>query len=214
MIPPLIIVGAGGHARVVVDALLVAGLTIRGMVDGARRTAEAEVFGIPVLGGDDVLVRPEHADCGLVNGIGGVGSGESPTLRQRVQERLQATGRRFFGVRHPSAVISPRASLADDVQVFAGAVIQAGADIQQGAVINSRALVEHDCRVGAFSHCAPGAVICGDVVLGEGVHIGAGAVVRQGIRLGSGTVVAAGAAVVADHHGAGTLMGVPARLRT
>lgn len=213
MTGPVVIVGAGGHARVVADALMCQGVEVRGFVDPDVSTHGSPVYGRPVLGGDAALDEPELADCDLVNGLGGVGLEGGPPLRRRVQERLQAQGRRFVGVRHPTAHVSSRADLAADVQVLAGAVIQPGARIGVGSVINTRAVIEHDCRLGGFVHCAPGSVVCGDVDLGDDVHVGAGSVIRQGLILGRGVIVAAGAAVVADQNLAAVLMGVPAKVR-
>jgi sugar O-acyltransferase (sialic acid O-acetyltransferase NeuD family) len=209
----VVIVGAGGHARVVADALLCQGVEVRGFVDADRSLHGSSIYGRPVLGADGALDDEALKGCDLVNGLGGVGSEQGTLLRRRVQEQLEAAGRRFVGVRHPTAHVSPRAELAADVQVLAGAVVQPGACIGIGSVINTRAVVEHDCLLGAFVHCAPGSVVCGDVRLGDDVHVGAGAVVRQALTLGRGVVVAAGAAVVADQSVAAVLMGVPARVR-
>lgn len=213
MTVPVVVVGAGGHARVVADALLCQGVEVRGFVDENRSLHGSSVYGRPVFGGEGALDDEALVGCDLVNGLGGIGREQGAPLRRRVQERLEAAGRRFVGVRHPTAHVSPRAELADDVQVLAGAVVQPGARIGTGSVINTRAVVEHDCRLGTFVHCAPGSVVCGDVSLGDDVHIGAGAVVRQGLTLGRRVVVAAGAAVVADQDVAAVLMGVPARVR-
>lgn len=213
MTGPVVIVGAGGHARVVADALLCQGVEVRGFVDEDRSLHGSSVYGRPVLGADGALDDEALVGCDLVNGLGGIGREQGSPLRRRVQERLEAAGRRFVGVRHPTAHVSPRAELAADVQVLAGAVVQPGARIGTGSVINTRAVVEHDCRLGAFVHCAPGSVVCGDVSLGDDVHVGAGAVIRQGLTLGQGVVVAAGAVVVADQNVAAVLMGVPARVR-
>jgi sugar O-acyltransferase (sialic acid O-acetyltransferase NeuD family) len=210
---PVVIVGAGGHARVVVDALLCQGVEVRGFVDEDRSLHGTAVYGLPVLGADAALDDEGLAGCDLVNGLGGSGREQGSPLRRRVQERLEAAGRRFVGVCHPTAHVSSRAELAADVQVLAGAVVQPGARIGTGSVINTRAVVEHDCRLGGFVHCAPGSVVCGDVSLADDVHVGAGAVVRQGLTLGRGVVVAAGAAVVADQNVAAVLMGVPAKVR-
>lgn len=209
----VVIVGAGGHARVVADALLCAGIEVLGFIDRDTALHGTSIYGLPILGDDEALSGMVRSHCLLANGIGGVGLEQAVPLRRKVQERLEAAGYSFCGVRHPSAQISPRAILADDVQVFAGGVVQPGAKIARGVIINTRSIVEHDCQIGAFVHCAPGSVVCGEVTLEADVHVGAGAVIRQGLRLGRRIVVAAGAVVVADHPGPGTLLGVPARMR-
>lgn len=207
---PVIVVGAGGHGAVVADALLAEGRTVLGFVD-ARPDSAIGLPGLDLLGSDDSLDL--EAGYELANGIGGTGAGGEPDLRRRVQARLEARGFRFTGVRHPSAIASPHAAVADDAQLLARCVVQAGARIETGAIINTGVIIEHGCRIGAFTHCASGAILCGDVEVGEGSHIGAGAVIRQGVRLEPGVVVGAGAVVLEAGEGEGMLIGVPARRR-
>jgi sugar O-acyltransferase (sialic acid O-acetyltransferase NeuD family) len=210
---PIIVVGAGGHAAVVADALLAAGRTVLGFVDDDPAKSGTRVLGLPVLGDDTALNTHRGRGIELVNGIGGPDTAAtvSPgTLRRRVQQRLSALGWIFAAVRHPGAIVSPSAELGPSTQVLAGAVVQPGAQVGDGAIINTRAVVEHHARVGVFAHIAPGAVLCGEVQVGEETHVGAGAVVRQGIHLAAGVVVAAGAAVVRDVQ-SGVVAGVPAR---
>jgi len=210
---PIIVVGAGGHAAVVADALLAAGRTVLGFVDGDPAKSGTRVLGLPVLGDDAALDVHRGHGVELANGIGGPGSAASVgqgTLRRRVQQRLSAAGWTFAAVRHPGAIVSPSAELGASTQVLAGAVVQPCAQVGDGAIVNTRAVVEHHAQVGAFAHIAPGAVLCGEVRVGEEAHVGAGAVVRQGIQLAARVVVAAGAAVARDVH-SGVVAGVPAR---
>lgn len=211
--PALIVIGAGGHAAVVADALLAAGRTVLGFVDSAPARHGQSLLGLPVLGDDAALAGFEHEAIELVNGLGGPGtldSVERGTLRRRVQQRLEAQGWRFASVRHPGATVSAHAHIEPGAQVLAGAVVQPLARVGRGAIVNSRAVVEHHAEVGDFAHVAPGAVLCGHVVVGAECHIGAGCVVRQGLRLAERTVAALGAAVVRDV-ACGAVAGVPAR---
>lgn len=207
---PVIVIGAGGHARVVVDALLAAGARVLGCTDADPARHGGDAAGVPVLGDDTVLARHSPSDVQLAVGIGGA-RGES--LRRRIHERLKAAGWTLATVRHPSAIVSPSAWLGEGVQVMAGAIVQPGARIGDGAIVNTAAVIEHDCDVGAFVHVAPRALLCGDVRIGAGSHVGAGAVVRQAVTIGEGVVIAAGAVVVRDFSGPGTLAGVPALAR-
>jgi sugar O-acyltransferase (sialic acid O-acetyltransferase NeuD family) len=198
---------------VVADALLAAGRTVLGFVDGDPSKAGTRVLGLPVMGDDTTLDAYRGRGIELANGIGGPGSAVSVgqgTLRRRVQQRLSAAGWSFTAVRHPVAIVAPSAELGVSTQVLAGAVVQPCAQVGDGAIVNTRAVVEHHVRVGAFAHIAPGAVLCGDVQVGEEAHIGAGAVVRQGIHVAARVVVAAGAAVSRDVS-SGVVAGVPAR---
>lgn len=206
----VIVIGAGGHASVVADALLAAGIEVIGFTDADVRRHGAQLCGLPVLGDDAALTLHDPEQVQLANGLGSLGNDAAP-LRQRVQQGLEATGWRFCNVIHPTASVSPFARLGAGIQVMAGAVVQPGARLDDGAIINTRAVVEHDVHIGAWTHVAPGAVVCGDAVIGACSHVGAAAVVRQGVHLGERTLLGLGAAAVKHFSGMGTLTGVPAR---
>jgi sugar O-acyltransferase (sialic acid O-acetyltransferase NeuD family) len=207
----IIIVGAGGHATVVADALLARGMKVLGFTDADSTRHSRELCGLPVLGDDAALERYNRADVKLANGIGSAGSSAARQIRRAAQVRLAERGWQFTTVLHPDSVISRFASVGVGAQVFAGAVIQAGARVEEGCIINTGAIVEHDATIGRFSHVAPRAVVCGDVTIGENSHVGAGAVIRQGLTLGAETCVGLGAVVVRDCEGQCVLVGVPAK---
>lgn len=209
---PIIIVGAGGHAVVVADALLAAGARVLGYTDADPARHGLMLCGLPVLGDDRVLDGHTPESVQLANGIGGVGSASGEPLRRTVQERLSARGWQFVTVRHPSAVVSPFARVGAGAQLLACCVVQAGAQVGEGCIVNTAAVVEHDVTLGAWVHIAPRALACGNAVVGARSHVGAGAVLRQGLTLGADSVVGAGAVVVKDCAGGGVLVGVPARL--
>jgi sugar O-acyltransferase (sialic acid O-acetyltransferase NeuD family) len=207
---PVLIIGAGGHAKVVADALLASGRHVLGFTAGGTTDGEyPDVLpGLRVLGSDRILSKYAPMEIDLVNGLGGV---DCDGLRRRVQELLEADGWNFTGVCHPTAQASPFASVSAGVQLLAASVIQAGARIGPGSIVNTSAIVEHDSVLDAYVHVAPRAVLCGNTQVGCNSHIGAGAIIVQGVRLGPNTLVAAGAVVIKDFKGRGTLMGVPAR---
>ena len=208
---PVIVVGAGGHGAVVADALLAEGREVLGFVVSVLPEPKSPLPGLEVIGTDGSLDPQGGYD--LANGIGGTGRGETSGLRRRVQGRLEMLGFRFTGLRHPSAVVSLNAVVGEGVQLMARSVVQAGARVDAGAIINTGVIIEHGCHIGAFTHCASGAVLCGDVSVGEGAHIGAGSVIRQGVCLEAGVIVGAGAVVLDAGSGQGMLVGVPARRR-
>lgn len=191
---PVIVIGGGGHGRVVIEALLRSGVEVLGAVDPDRRVATLLPKGVAWLGDDQALAAQPPQSCALVIGIGGVGSAR----RRLVFEKLSAAGYAFLTVRHPSAVVAENVVLGEGCQVMAGAILQPGAQVGTDAIINTRAAVDHDCRIGDHVHVAPGAVVCGDVEIGNNTHLGAGAVVIQGVRIGSGCVVGAGSIVLRD----------------
>lgn len=207
---PVLIIGAGGHAAVVADALLAAGETVLGFTDAEPSRHGQLLCGKPVLGGDELLAQHTPGALRLANGIGGTRTGSA---RAAIQRRLENQGWRFTEVRHPSCVVSPFARICAGAQLLARSVVQAGADIGAGSIVNTAAVIEHDSKLGEFVHASPGAIVCGNVSIGAHSHIGAGAVVRQGVTLGEHTLVAAGAVVIKDFKGAGTLVGTPAEQR-
>ena len=203
----IVIIGSGGHAAVVADALLACGARVLGFTDQNPRSHGTRLCGLPVLGDDDVLDGYSHGAIELANGIGG---SRGEPRRFAVQSALEANGWRFVSVWHPTATVSSFASIAPGVQLLARSVVQPGAEIGAGCIVNTGAVIEHDVRLGEFVHVACGAVLCGHVQVGAHSHIGAAAVVKQGVKLGARTVVGAGAAVVKNSAGNTTLVGVPA----
>ncbi|MDZ5456535.1 acetyltransferase [Azohydromonas lata] len=199
---PLVLLGAGGHAKVVLSLVRAAGLALHGVCDPAlARQGVAQWRGLPVLGGDEALDALAPSAVALANGIGQLAQG---TLRRDVYERLARRGFRFPALVHPQAWVDPSAVLADGVQVMAGAVVQADCRVGENTIVNTRASLDHDCLIGAHVHVAPGACLCGTVSVGDGAFVGAGATVLPNLTLGERAVVAAGATLArslpADAH--------------
>jgi len=203
-----IIIGAGDHSRVVIDALLSAGETITGITDVSSALHGSTLLGIAVLGADDVLGDYPPDTTRLVVGVG---STDLPTARQAIFERFKAQGYGFANVIHPAAVIGRAVHLGEGVQIMAGSVIQPFAMIGDNAIINTRAGVDHDCRIGAHSHIAPGATLSGGISVGAGCLIGCGATVIEGLNVGRGVLVAAGTTVCSDIPNGARVAGTPAK---
>jgi sugar O-acyltransferase (sialic acid O-acetyltransferase NeuD family) len=193
------VVGAGGHAKVVVDALQSVGLDVTGLLDDDPELHGTRVLGVPVLGG---TLRAIGSEAALVHGIG------DNETRRRLHE---VHADRWLTVRHPSAVVARSAQLGAGCILLAGAILQAECYIADGCIINSNAVVEHDCRIGPFAHVAPGATITGGAVVGRSSLVGAGATILPGVSVGDSAVVAAGAVVTHDVPSGATVAGVPAR---
>lgn len=190
----VIIVGAGGHGKVVAEALRANGASVLGFTDSnlpPTRTTDAP----PILGDDSVLETYDRASIALAMGIGSTRPGDA---RDKIYERISDQGFRFVTVTHPSATIASDVVLEDGCQIMAGAIVQPGCRIGTGAIINTRASVDHDCTVGRFVHVAPGATLSGGVRLDDGCHVGVGATVIQNVSIGSGAFVTAGAVVTFD----------------
>lgn len=202
----LVLLGAGPHAKVVIEILQAAGVyEIVGLLDPSAPGGEH--FGLPVLGGDDRL--PELAGEGVTHAFVAVGDN---SLRRRLGDRARAAGLALAQAIHPAAAVSPTARLADGVAVMAGAVVNAEAAVGKFAIINTRAAIDHDCRIGEAAHIGPGCVLAGGVEVGEGAFLGVGASAIPGVRIGRWSMVGAGAAVVRDIPDGAVAMGVPARV--
>jgi sugar O-acyltransferase (sialic acid O-acetyltransferase NeuD family) len=200
----LILVGAGGHARVVFDALRTLGawrsIEIR---DDVPKAASACFDGLPVM----TPALPPEMDGVLAH----VALGHNDT-RRRLAEKLLSRGARLASVVHPRATVSSLAEIADGTFIAANAVVTVAARVGAAAIINHGAVVDHDCAVGAFAHIAPGAVLGGGVVIGAGVLVGAGAVILPGIKIGDGACIGAGAVVTKPVAPQVVVTGVPARV--
>lgn len=205
---PVLILGAGGHAKVLIEALLQSGATLAGMTDPDPDLVGKKVLEVPVLGGDEVVGDFPQTEILLVNGLGSIGV---PVARKGLFERFKAMGYRFATVIHPSAILASDVKLEEGVQVMAGVVIQPGCRIGCNAIINTRASVDHDCIIGSNVHVAPGVTLSGGVCIEDVAHIGTGATIVQGINIGTYSVVGAGSVVIRDVNNSTSVVGVPAK---
>jgi UDP-perosamine 4-acetyltransferase len=181
--------GAGGHGKVVVDAIeRNDGLVVACVVDD-RPLPGAVLLGHAVIGGrEELLARRGGIDSAIV----AIGDNHA---RVAVAGWLRAQGFVLQSVVHPAAAVSPSVSIGGGVLIMPGAVVNADARIGANAIINSGAVVEHDCDVDEGVHVAPGAVLCGGVCVGACTLVGAGAVVLPGVKVGAGRLVKAGRTV-------------------
>lgn len=206
---PLIVIGGGGHAKVLIDVLLLNSMTVLGITDPNLTKDKKSILGVPVIGDDDFVLRYSPGNIELVNGLGSIGSTDN---RKRLYKYFKDKGYNFAKVLHPSVVLSPHSETGEGVQIMAGAIIQVGSKIGVNSLINTRASIDHDCIIGNHVHIAPGVSLSGGVVVGDDVHIGTGATVIQGIRIGPNSIIGAGALVNKDVSQGMTVMGVPARV--
>ena len=181
----VLLVGAGGHAKAVYEAVVAAGDSVTAYADERPAGWLATHRCL-----DDRAADREEPDTAVVLGIGGV-TPESLRARLVVLDRYVRKGRAAPAVTHRAASVSPTAALGPGVTVLAGAVVQPSAEIGRGAIVNTRAVVEHDSTVGAGSHVAPGAMVLGECVIGECVMVGAGAVVLPGSSVPDDTLIPA-----------------------
>lgn len=202
----LAMLAGGGHARVVLDALLCAGAQVAGIMDPAYAVGH-KIFGVSVVGNDDWLETVTPDDYRLVNGAGAVPRSQ---LRQRLFDSGKQRGFAFATVVHPSAIIGREAEVLEGAQIMAGAIVQCCVRVGENAVINTGASIDHDCSIAAHAFVGPGAILCGDVRIAQQVFIGAGAVVLPGIAIGAGAVIGAGAIVTRNVPEGALMIGNPA----
>jgi sugar O-acyltransferase (sialic acid O-acetyltransferase NeuD family) len=200
----IIILGGGGHASVLEDALQANGLTLLGYV----APEPSEMLAVPYLGDDLWLATQDRAKLSLVNGLGTIGV---DGLRASSFQKFTELGFKFAVVKHGHSSVSASSTLMDGAQILAGAVIGPHSHIGRDVIVNISASVNHHCQIGDHVHIAPGAVLCGSVTVKLGAFIGAGATVIQGVTVGARTLVAAGTVVVRDLPDGVRVSGVPAR---
>lgn len=187
--------GASGHAKVVIDIINASGIKIDGMFDDDN--AINELMSIPV---------------------GHHWSGESPIVvsignnlvRKQIVQKLQCD---FAKVIHPSAVISPNASIGDGTVVMQGAVVQSCAQVGEHCILNTGVTIDHECVINDFVHISPQATLCGNVHVGEGAWIGASAVIIPGVKIGRWCTIGAGSVVVNDMPDGAVAYGNPCRIK-
>jgi sugar O-acyltransferase (sialic acid O-acetyltransferase NeuD family) len=205
-----IILGAGGHTRVLLDCLLqTPNVEIAGILDPDPELIGKSLFEIPVLGNDDLLSSVKAKGVRFfVIGVGGTGNNRP---RMKLFELAIKHDLIPLTVRHPNAIISNRSKVGVGCQLLPGCIVNAGTQLGFNTIVNSGAIVEHDCVIGNHVHIATGATLASSIHVGDGAHIGAGAIIRQCIQIGEYVIVGAGAVVVKDVPGHTTVIGVPAK---
>jgi len=204
---PIIILGGGGHAKVLIDALLLQPVRILGFVD-PRPEHPDSLLGVPWLGAMDSVLRYAPETILLVNAVGSAGA---TTNRKQMFAEFKEQGYSFAGVIHPSAIIGRDVQLGEGVQLLAGSIVQVGSIVGDNTIVNTKASIDHDARVGAHVHLAPGVTLSGGVHIGDGSHLGTGANVIQGMSIGRNCVIGAGSLIIRNINDGMVAYGVPAR---
>lgn len=192
----IVIIGAGGHAKVVAECIDKQKYDIAGFLDKDDKLVGKEINGIPVIGDDS---NPTYwlrkGITGCIIGIGHIGGYR---LRNRLYEKYKNAGYHMVNAIHPQSMISPNAVIKAGTVVMPGAIINANAYIGENVIINSKTVIEHDVVIHNGVHIAPGSTVSGGTHIGENTLIGAGSVIIQMINIGKETIVGAGSVVIHD----------------
>jgi sugar O-acyltransferase (sialic acid O-acetyltransferase NeuD family) len=195
----LILIGAGGHAKVVLETALSLSVDVIGFLDD---NAQARLFSVPYLGTLENLSSLQN-----INGIIAIGLNR---IRQTLVQRY-ANQQKWLTIIYPNVIRSNTSSFGVGTVVFAGVIVQAAATVGDHVILNTGCQIDHDVCIGDFCHVAPGAILTGGVVLEEGAFVGAGAVVLPGVRIGAWSTLGAGSVATRDVPPGTVYIGAPAR---
>jgi sugar O-acyltransferase (sialic acid O-acetyltransferase NeuD family) len=204
----VVVVGAGGHARVVADILRLTGHAISGFLDEVNTDRWATDFeGARVLGGLDQLAV--LFGSGVRHAFIAVGECHA---RLRLAQAAKEAGFALPALQHPKSVVASGVNLGSGSLIVAGAIVNPGARLGDQVIVNTAASVDHDCQLEDGVHVCPGARLAGGVVVGRGAWVGVGAIVKEGLRIGAGATIGAGSVVLEDVPPGVVAFGSPARV--
>lgn len=201
----LVIIGAGGHGKVIADAAYCSQQFESIVFLDAQYQSRSEQLGFSVIGNDGLISELVSKKCSFVVAIG------DNRIRAAKYVMLSDTGAEIAKVIHPRAIISESVTIGKGSVVLAGAIINADTNIGDNVIVNTGCVIEHDNLIGSHAHVAPGSVLTGNCQLGELSLFGAGAVSVPGKRIGTEVVVGSGAVVVGDIPDGKTAVGIPAK---
>ena len=197
---PVCVLGAGGHAKVVIQTLREAHYQVQSIYDDDPEKHGHRVLGVEVKG-----TLAEAAEQGCAAAVIGIGDNRT---RADIAQRFPQLA--WVSAIYPSAVVAPDLTIGAGTVIFAGAVVQPGTVIEEHAIINTSATVDHDCLVSSFSHIAPGCHLAGHVMVGEGALMGIGSIAIPSMHIGPWATVGAGAVVIHNVDTNAVVVGNPA----
>ncbi len=206
----IIILGAGGNSKVIIDILLSSSeylnkeLLIEGILDDDR--SKKELMGYPVLGNTELIqeLKKDQEVC-FINGVG------NNFTREKIYSQYE--GIKWYTAIHPSVIIGTGVEIGEGTVIMPGAIVNVDSRIGKNVIINTGVIIEHDNIIDDFSHLASGTTTAGNVRVGKCTMLGTGTKVIQGISIGDYTMVGAGAVVIRDISDHCKAMGVPAKIK-
>lgn len=207
----LLLIGAGGHCKVILDLLMrIKEYEISGIIDLKERLGD-NIFGVPVIGVDTDF--PRFFKSGVKYCFISIGSIGNPHLRVKLYNIAKKLGFVFPNLISPDALVSPSVILGEGNYVAPGVVINAGTLIGNNCILNTGVIIEHDCKIGNFVHLSPGSVLSGGVSIGDHSHIGTGSIIIQNIKIGKKTIIGAGSVVMKNIRNSMVAYGNPCKER-
>jgi len=207
----IVLVGGGGHCKVVISILNKIGkYNIVGISDTKEKLGQ-KILGIPIKYTDDQL--EELFEKGIKHALVTLGSVGNPDHRIRLFNMLKKIGFELPVIISPDSVVDNTVDIGEGSVIMPGVIINADTKIGKNCIINTRASIDHDCRISDHVHIAPGVTLSGLVIVGEGTHIGTGASVIQSVKIGKFSIIGAGSVVIKDVPDRMKVVGVPAKIR-
>jgi len=191
----VLLIGAGGHASVLLDMLIEKNVNILGYVSPSPANNQTLFSQYRWYHNNEDILKFDKATIKLVNGIGSL---PGNTLRADFYNKYKKIGYRFATLVSNNACVSRYVCFEEGVQVMNGAIIQTGVSVGFNSIVNTGSIVEHDCSIGSNNHIAPGATISGQVTSQKSVHFGTGSSVIQSININRNVVIGAGVTITKD----------------
>lgn len=206
----VLIIGAGGHAKNLIECIDLEKYTIAGILDKDDLHIHERINGIEIIGNDREMEKyhKKGIECAII-GVGHIGNYQ---VRELLYQKLKNAQFRLINAIHESSYISPSAMLGEGIVVMPGAAVNAEAHIGMNVILNTHAVVEHETIIGDNVHLAPGVVVAGGVCIGNNSFIGAGSTIIQGITIGTNAIVGAGSVVIRDVPDNSVVFGNPAKI--
>jgi len=206
----VVLIGAGGHAKVVIDLFKSNdNIKIMGMVDKDKKRIGEKILGIPIIASDKELVRVKKE---VNNTLIAVGSTGDNRLRIKLYKKVEGLGYKFINAIHQNSIIGEEVDLGNANTVMAGVILNSGVKLGNNNIINTGAILEHDVKIGNHVHIAPGVKLSGGVKISDYSHLGTGATVIQGINIGENSLIGAGSVIIDDVPDNSLVVGNPGRI--
>lgn len=203
-----VVLGAGGHAKIILDILTLNQKIISGLTDAVMHSGDM-CMGFPVLGNDDIL--SELYSKGTRSAAIGIGHVGNPEIRNRVYEVAKKIGFSFPNVIHPMTYIANTVHMGEGNMFGAYCTVNPDTNIGDVCIINTGSVIEHEVIIGNGVHIAPHATVLGASHIGDNTFVGAGSVILQGVHIGDNCIIGAGSIVLKDVKDNSVIVGNPGR---